>query len=101
MNCINNTLHFGRNKKMKHHMGIIDLTDEQEALIDDYYKRSGDKLHTADTMFYMLGTEMAIDTFKEADGRLIRFAWGKDPDQIDEITFGKPKDTFRRSSIHT
>ncbi len=83
------------------HSGITDLTDEQEALIDDYYARSGDKLHTADTLFNMFGVDQALKTFKEADGRLIRIAWGKNPDQIDEITFGKPKDTFRRSSIPT
>ena len=78
---------------MNHH-GIINLRDEQEALIDDYYKRSGDKESTADTLFNMLGVEQALKTFKEADGGLIRIAWGKNPDQIDEITFGKPKDTF-------
>ena len=77
------------------HSGITDLTDEQEALIDDYYKRSGDKESTADTLFNMLGVDQALKTFKETNGRLIRFAWGKNPDQIDEITFGKPKDTFR------
>jgi len=54
---------------MKHHMGIIDLTDEQEALIDDYYKRSNDKESTADTMFNMFGVDVALDTFKKADGR--------------------------------
>ncbi len=79
---------------MNHH-GIIKPTDEQEALIDDYYKRSGDKESTADTLFNMLGVDVALDTFKEADGRLIRIAWGKNPDQIDEITFGKLKDTFK------
>ena len=44
-------------------MGIIDLTDEQEALIDDYYARSGDKESTADTLFNILGVDVALDTF--------------------------------------